>query len=136
GRSGLVFHGMAGAGKTTCALELAYTHQDSFRRLAWWAAPADGDDIATAVTSFGLALEQQLGLKIVHAFATAESLRQVLPGLTELVEQQRFLIIIDNAESLLTDTGDWRDDNWRLLVNALTAHQGLSRLVITARRLP
>ena len=32
-----------GAGKTTCALELAYTHQESFPEgLVWWAAPAEG----------------------------------------------------------------------------------------------
>ena len=136
GWSGLVFHGMAGAGKTTCALELAYTHQDSFQGLVWWAAPPEREDIATALTSFGLALEQQLGLRIVHTFAAAETLRRVLPGLTELMEQQRLLVVIDNAESLLTDTGGWRDPNWELLVAALTAHQGLSRLVLTTRLLP
>src|SRR2546430_172843 len=29
-RSGVLLHGMAGAGKTACALELAYTHEQSF----------------------------------------------------------------------------------------------------------
>ena len=34
GYSGVLFHGMAGAGKTACALELAYTQEDNFRLLA------------------------------------------------------------------------------------------------------
>jgi hypothetical protein len=37
----VVFHGMAGAGKTACALEVAYRHQDSFAAHAFWAAPTD-----------------------------------------------------------------------------------------------
>ena len=47
--------------------------------------PGGGEDIATALTSFGLALEQQLGLQGRRTcFADAEELlRQVLPGLTE-----------------------------------------------------
>ena len=40
GVGGVLFHGMAGAGKTACALELAYTHQDSFQLLAWPAGPS------------------------------------------------------------------------------------------------
>ncbi len=42
GRTGVVFHGMAGAGKTACALELAYTHQDTFPLLVWHAGPDRG----------------------------------------------------------------------------------------------
>ena len=60
GRVGVVFHGMAGGGKTACALELAYTHQESFPLLAWHAAPPEGHDITTALTDFALALERQL----------------------------------------------------------------------------
>ncbi|MGH3929873.1 MAG: hypothetical protein ACRDTF_07835, partial [Pseudonocardiaceae bacterium] len=43
GRSAVVFHGMAGGGKTTCALELAYRHQRAFEALAFWSAPTDPD---------------------------------------------------------------------------------------------
>lgn len=39
GRTAVVFHGMAGAGKTACALELAYRHQRAFEALAFWSAP-------------------------------------------------------------------------------------------------
>ena len=45
GRTAVVFHGMAGAGKTACALELAYRHQGAFAALAFWSAPTDPDRV-------------------------------------------------------------------------------------------
>jgi tetratricopeptide (TPR) repeat protein len=137
GRAGVVFYGMAGAGKTACALELAHTHQDSFPTMAWHAAPPEGHDITTALTDFALALERQLpGLKLVHLVNDTAALRDALPGLTEVLEQNRVLIVLDNVESLLTGDSAWRDDRWGLLVDAITAHRGLSRLVLTSRRRP
>ncbi|WP_295389413.1 CHAT domain-containing protein [uncultured Thiodictyon sp.] len=39
----VLFHGMAGAGKTACALELAYRHeQDRFAGQVWYQGPEDG----------------------------------------------------------------------------------------------
>lgn len=137
GRSGILFHGMAGAGKTACVLELAYTHQESFPAMAWHAAPPEGHDISTSLSDFAFALEQQLpGLKLAHLVGDTAELRRWLPALTELLEQNRILIVLDNVESLLTDAGDWRDERWALLIEALTAHRGLSRLVLTSRRRP
>lgn len=137
GKAGVLFHGMAGAGKTACAIELAYTHQDSFPLMAWHAAPPEGHDIITALTDFAFALERQLpGLKLVHLVSDTTALRQALPALTKALEQQRVLIVLDNIESLLTDTGSWRDSRWALLVDALTNHRGLSRLILTSRRRP
>jgi hypothetical protein len=137
GRAGVVFHGMAGAGKTACALELAYTHQDSFPAMAWHAAPPEGHDIAAALTDFALALERQLpGLKLAHLVNDTAALRDALPGLTEVLEQNRALIVLDNVESLLTSDGAWRDQRWALLVDAIIGHGGLSRLVLTSRRRP
>jgi len=52
------------------------------------------------------------------------------------LEQNRVLIVLDNIESLLTDTGAWRDERWALLIDAIGNHQGLSRLVLTSRRRP
>ena len=52
------------------------------------------------------------------------------------MERRRLLLVIDNAESLLTQSGQWRDDNWGGVVGALTSHQGLGRLILTSRRLP
>ncbi len=137
GRTGVVFHGMAGGGKTACALELAYTHRDVFRWLAWYQAPPDGHDIATALSDFAFALEQQLpGLKLLHQIGDTTMLRAALPGLTAMMRQYRTLIVIDNVESLLTGQGGWRDERWGWVVDALTDHQGLSRLVLTTRHRP
>ena len=108
-----------------------------FRGLVWYAAPAEGDDITTALTDFALALEQQLpGSRLFTRSPMRAVLRQVLPRLTELLEQQRVLIVFDNIESLLTETGDGGMTVGGLLVDALTAHRGLSRLVLTSRRPP
>ena len=136
GRPGVVLHGMAGAGKTACALELAYTHAETFPAMAWYRAPDEGADIAPALTDFALALDRQLGLQFTHLVADSAALADALPRLTEVLEQDRVLIVIDNAESLLTADGDWRDERWRLMVDALTDHRGLSRLVLTSRRHP
>ena len=39
GRTGVLLHGMAGTGKTACALKLAYRHQDSFAAVVFWQTP-------------------------------------------------------------------------------------------------
>jgi len=135
GRSGVLFHGMAGAGKTACALELAYTHEDGFARLVWHQAPPEGHDIIAALTGFALDLEAQLpGIRLAHLVDDTAALAGFLPALTEFLERQRVLLVLDNLESLLTDTGGWRDQRWDLVIGALTGHGGLSRVVLTSRR--
>src|SRR5439155_15375822 len=37
-RTAVLFHGMAGTGRTACALELAYRHQDVFAAAVFWQA--------------------------------------------------------------------------------------------------
>ena len=137
GACGVLFYGMAGAGKTACALELAYTQEDNFRVLAWYKAPDEDHDITTALTGLALVLEAKLpGLKLAHLLDDADTLRAFLPTLTEFAERSRVLIVIDNIESLLTADGQWRDGRWGLLIDALTGHAGLSRVVLTSRRRP
>ena len=140
GRPGVVFHGMAGAGKTACALELAYTHQQTFPLMAWYAAPEDtpgGAEIRPALASFALATERQLpGLQWAHLVDNPEQLRAFLPTLTQAFDVNRVLLVLDNVESLLTDAGAWRDERWGWVLDALLVHTGLSRVVVTSRRLP
>ncbi len=134
---GVLLHGMPGGGKTACALELAYTHEHAFDRLVWFKAPDEGQDIRAALADFALTLERELpGFQMVHVLADEEKLTAFLPRLTELAEQRRALIVIDNAESLLTEDGGWRDDRWGQVTGALCAHRGLGRLVVTSRRVP
>ena len=90
--SGVLLYGMAGAGKTACALELAYRHQNSFAMPVWWQAPLDRDEFAGALTGLALALEAQLGdygFAMVDKIGTAERLRGFLPRLTQLLRRHR-----------------------------------------------
>jgi tetratricopeptide (TPR) repeat protein len=136
GRTGVVLHGLPGAGTTTCAVELAYTHQNWFAGLAWYSAPADGDP-ATALADCALALERQLpGLRLAHLVHDPALWRAAMPALTGGLAQWRVLLVLDNVDSLLTGTGQWRDERWAMFVDALTGHDGPARTVITSRRLP
>ena len=114
-RSGVLFHGMAGAGKTSCAVELAYHHAAAkrFQAFVWYSAPEQGKDIALALRDFALAMEQQLpGFSMVHVIDRIDTLKGWLPKLTELLEHNAVLIVLDNLESLLSETGQWRDERW------------------------
>jgi CHAT domain len=137
GMPGVLLHGMPGGGKTACALELAYTHEHAFDRLVWHKAPDEGMDIKGALTDFAFTLERNLpGFQMAHLLADPAKLKAFLPSLTELVEQRRLLLVIDNIESLLTNGGHWRDDQWGQVIAALCAHTGYGRLILTSRRLP
>ncbi len=143
---GVLFHGMAGGGKTACALELAYSYQPQggqhrrFQGYVFHKCPDEGTDIATALVDCLTAIETQLRMEPASLTAVAdkpEDFRQsLLPRLRQLLGDNSILIVIDNIESLLTGTGDWRDDKWGEFLKAMLAHKGDSRLVLTSRRLP
>ncbi|MFY9824151.1 MAG: CHAT domain-containing protein [Thermoanaerobaculia bacterium] len=137
---GILFHGMAGAGKTACALELAWRHENGrFPGLAWSKAPDLGQDIANALTNFALDLERQLpGLVLVGLLDNLQELRtKALPRLKGLLQNgPASLIVIDNLESLLSDSGGWRDARWGELIETLLNHSGASRVVLTSRVVP
>ena len=133
---GVLLHGMPGAGKTACALELAYTHEHAFQTLIWFRAPDEGHEIAGALTEFALTLESGLpGLQMAHLLDDAGQLAVFLPKLTRQCEQQ-VMIVVDNIESLLTEDGQWRDARWGQVIGAICAHAGSGRVVLTSRRMP
>lgn len=137
GVSGIWLHGMPGGGKTSCALELAYTHEEAFEYLIWHQAPPEGSDTAGALADFARGLGRKIeGLNLAQVIDDDERLRGALPALTEFMRRTRVLIVVDNAESLLTGTGRWRDHRWGLVIAALTGHGGFGRLVVTSRRRP
>jgi hypothetical protein len=99
----VLFHGMAGAGKTACALELAYRQEHAFGALVWWEAPQQGRDITTSLRDLAEAMETQLpGLEMIHAVGSEADLRRFLPRLTQLLQERAILLVLDNLESLLT----------------------------------
>lgn len=84
----------------------------STRSTAWSGsrAPDEGQEIGAALADLALTLERDLpNFQMVHVLADKEQLTGFLPRLTELIEQRRALIVIDNIESLLTEDGRWRD---------------------------
>ncbi len=141
-KTGMLFYGMAGAGKTACALELAHGYDrrnvERFTGFVWHSAPKENHDIADALTQFALSMETQLPkLELVglmddpRAFA-----QQALPALRAVMGNNAILVVLDNLEGLLTSDGEWRDERWGALLNALLDHNGPSRVVLTSRRLP
>ena len=137
GRSGVLLQGMPGAGKTACALELAYTHEHAFETLVWYKAPDEGRDIRSALAQFAVVLETALpGFRILHGLEDPPRLAALLPQVTELLETRRVLVVADNIESLLTESGQWRDARWGQVIAAMCGHDGLGRMVLTSRRQP
>ncbi|WP_196255753.1 CHAT domain-containing protein [Micromonospora sp. WMMD558] len=139
GRTGVLFHGMAGAGKTSCALELAYQHQDRFAALAWWEAPSQPDEFGQALSSLAHAWEGQLGhhgLTMMQAVGSEAELRRFLPRLRAVLRDNALLLVLDNIETLLSDARTWRDPLWEPLIETLLGHGGLSRVVLTSRVVP
>jgi len=108
---GVLFHGMAGAGKTSCALEISYHQRRSprFQYFVWHEAPKEDSDIEGALASLAVDMEMQLpGFKMAHVVDQAKEFRAWLPNLSEILEQNAILIVLDNLENLLTSEENGR----------------------------
>ena len=137
---GVVFHGMPGVGKTACALELAHTHEHSFSRVLWYTMPGEVADCRDALRAFlsylSYADEKLPWLSCAQVAGETEPFRQELSQLSQAFARQGLLLVVDQVDALLTGDGHWRDDHWAMLIHALVAHDGPSRLVFTSRRSP
>ena len=116
-KSGVLFHGMAGAGKTSCAVELAYQHQEAgrFQAFVWYKAPDPGKDIQSALRDLALAMEAQLPeFRMVHVVDSVVALKTWMPRLIEprngswntrngrkLFKGKAFMPFLANAERLV-----------------------------------
>lgn len=126
--TGVLFHGMAGGGKTACALELAYRYEhDRFEYFVWYKAPEEGRAIDNALSDLAQDMEQQIpGFSMAHVVDRTDEFSDWLPKLSERLKQQSILIVLDNLESLLSEQGQWRDARWGRLIKALLRHNGPS----------
>lgn len=140
-KRGVFFYGMPGAGKSACALELSYRHeQGRFTGYVWHGAPETGSDIANALFNLLQDIQSQLDapdLGLTTALDDPTRFRTyTLPRLRLLLQQNALLLVLDNLETLLTESNQWRDPLWSDVVTTLLAHDGPSRVILTSRRLP
>jgi tetratricopeptide (TPR) repeat protein len=139
GKTTVLLYGMAGSGKTACALELAHRHKDAFSVAAFWQAPSRADEWPGALADFANRMEIQLRdyqFTIAEHIGTEEALRAFLPRLRQVMRNSGLLLMLDNMETLLSPDGEWLDPRWGLLIGALTGHGGESRLVMTSQIAP
>ncbi len=142
GQTGVLFHGMAGGGKTACALELSHLHDHKrrFRGFVWYECPKQGEDIQQALFNCLEAIANQLDMEPGALIANVDDPQRfrlrTVPSLRQLFAKKAVLVVIDNMESLLSGTGAWLDPKWGDFIGALTGHDGLSRAVLTSRTVP
>jgi hypothetical protein len=104
---------MARAGKTSCAVELAYRHQDSFAAVAFW--QATGGEFTDALADLAVTLETQLGrygFAMAGHIGSVQDLIAFLPRLRQIMTERGVLLVLDKLETLLTSEGTWRDPRW------------------------
>ena len=133
---------MSGAGKTACALELAYQYEDAerFQRFLWWEAPKGDSDIAGTLGRLAQQWDIQVNAPELSLVAMVNNddatFTAQLPRLSSFLGQRSVLIVLDNLESLLRENGKWHDPRWEKLLAALLNHHGRSRVVLTSRVRP
>jgi hypothetical protein len=136
---GVLFHGMAGAGKTACVVELAWHHLRAarFDQVVWYRAPELNTDASMTLSALALAIETQLpGIAMLHAVTSESALAQWLPVLRQTLARTAVLIVLDNVETLLTASGHWCDQRWSMLMRAFHDHGGTSRVAMSSRLVP
>ena len=89
-KSGVLFYGMPGAGKTACALELAYRHERGrFEACVWHRAPEAGSDISGSLLDLMQDIQIQLNepnLGLATALDQPDRFRRfTLPRLRDLL---------------------------------------------------
>ena len=133
--SAVVLYGAAGVGKSAAAVELAHTLEAEFRHIAWHEVTEQ--DSAAALVSCMVNIGGQIPeMQVDDLTADPRALRRGLDTVRAFMRRERTLIVLDNAELLLTSTGKWSHDHWQLFIDALTAPGGQSRLLVTSRRRP
>ncbi|MEU8217179.1 AAA family ATPase [Micromonospora taraxaci] len=132
----IVLTGMAAVGKTACAVELVHRHQADFGSVVFWSAPERDADQQDTAAAFVDAVDRGVGDAVVFPLVAADDQQGWVAAVAELLDQcdqQRALLVLDNAESLLTASGRWRDRRWLDLLTMLAARSGPTRLLVTSR---
>src|ERR1017187_2705758 len=127
--TGVIFHGMAGAGKTSCDLELAHHYKDlrRFTGFLWYSGPTDANAWSGELVRFAEAFETQLCDESLNPLlplvqfveGDARKFDAYLPHVRRLLEERSILLVLDNLESLLREDGQWREPRWGKLLSVL-----------------
>jgi hypothetical protein len=141
GKNGVLFYGIPGSGKTACALELAYCHERSrFVDYIWYEVNAAsnkiGEQLSNILRQIELHTEMEKGwlsksLEDKELFRTTTLLQW-----RAYLKERSMLLVIDNLDPLLDKTGLWLDPMWGDFIDKLLTHDGLSRVILTARSVP
>ena len=139
--AGVLFLGMAGVGKSSCANELADLQLgvNRFERLVFYKAPNENVDTSGVLASLCDVWDRTSGdeVKLVGLQSTdAATCAETLELLKATLARRAILVVLDNCESLLGVDGTWRNPRLGALVAAMLSHDGLSRVVLTSRRRP
>ena len=112
------------------ALELVHEHKDYFQKVVWYAGPGSFDELTSA-------LDQKLiGLEMARQTNSLDALRNFAPKLSELLRESLVILVLADVDQLLTSDGNWVDESWKLVVEAMYKDTGRSRLIITSQVRP
>ena len=133
GASSVLLYGIPGGGKTACALELAYTHEQAFDEFVWFELSSDYER-GDSLTQFAIAIESQMqGVRVLHLLANPDDAQAFANRLVEVLSNRRVLIVVDNIESQLLGRDQWIDVRWRYVISAMTSNTGPGKVIITSR---
>lgn len=137
GKLGVLLHGIAGVGKTACALELANTHGASFASHYYYAMPRNQADTTAVIRELLISLAGLTGdPRLLARVRDTTDLIGGLHAVARTLNRQSALLVLENLECLMGQNGDWLDERCAAAVEALTSHRGTSRVIMTSRRPP
>jgi len=138
---GVIFYGLPGTGKTSCALEIAGDQQavGRFKEVIWYSTSQCADHIAP-LEEFIRSLSAHLGgTRSLSEVISSNDDRETVADIKQFIEsnaKKPLLVIIDGAENLLNSDRSWNDSRWVPLLTALAESAQRVRVILTSRRMP
>ncbi|HEX3464977.1 MAG TPA: CHAT domain-containing protein [Candidatus Elarobacter sp.] len=142
-KTSVILHGMAGCGKTSCAVEIAH-HFASLQRFTgfvWYSVPVPRGGVVVPAQNFIAAFHLQLGdilppLPLEGLVPEMAEWMEILRALANALVETPALVVVDNLDAVLNEAGEYVDEAWRSIGTMLAGIRGASRLIITSRVIP